>query len=124
MSSSSSSAFDVVNEDDSSDQVVSDEVQRSDDVVSSEVGDDDSENPPTAYVVKCRTRKLVDMMSKLNESQKAAVNSIGFGGLFYVGFKHFPTKFVNHFVDAFNDRSHVFRAADSKFVQRKMKKLY
>ncbi|KAK9757010.1 hypothetical protein RND81_01G134500 [Saponaria officinalis] len=124
MSSSSSSASEAEVDGDSSDHVGSGEVEKSDnrlsdDGESSDVGDGKSDNPQSSYVVKCRTRKLIDLMSKFNEEQKAAVNSIGFGGLFQVGFNHYPTKFVNHFVNAFNDGSHVFRASDAKFLVTK-----
>lgn len=71
-------------------------------------------NPTPSTVFKCRSQRLVKLISKLNDAQREGVKRIGFGGLLELRCKKFPLDHAHLFVEAFNDRSYVFRASDFK----------
>lgn len=65
-------------------------------------------------LVKCRSRRLVKLLSGFNEAQKEAIRRIGFGGLLDLNFSRFPHQYVSMFLQAFNDGTHIFRASKHK----------
>ncbi|KAK9706686.1 hypothetical protein RND81_07G144700 [Saponaria officinalis] len=70
--------------------------------------------PSEKISVKCCGRRLVKLISVLNDAQKDAVKAIGFGGLLELTLTSYPTRHVPLFFQAFNDGSYVFRASELK----------
>lgn len=69
-------------------------------------------NPQVA--VRCRAKRLFEIIPKLNDAQRSAVRRIGFGGLLELKFKHFPFEHIDLFMKCFADGSYVFKAPKSK----------
>ncbi|KAL9228017.1 hypothetical protein vseg_003640 [Gypsophila vaccaria] len=66
------------------------------------------------FTTKCRPRGLVELINHLNPKQMEAVRQIGFGGLLHVKVTHMPQRILPWLIDAFCDRSHMFRISATK----------
>lgn len=75
---------------------------------------DEGDSPIQPISIKCRAKRLFELIPKLNHAQRAAACRIGFGGLLELKFEKFPLKHVPLFFDAFKDGTYVFRASESK----------
>ncbi|XP_074299700.1 uncharacterized protein LOC141630849 [Silene latifolia] len=72
-------------------------------------------DPPTQQIsVKCRAKRLFQLLPKLNEAQRTSVRRIGIVGMLELRFPKFPLEHVLLFLETFNDGTYVFRTYESK----------
>ncbi|KAK9740060.1 hypothetical protein RND81_03G008100 [Saponaria officinalis] len=71
------------------------------------------------YDVKCRSINLVNIINNLTEEQSSAIRSIGFGGLLDLRVTKLPKEIIPWFLDAFDEKSYLFKVSGSRFVLSK-----
>ncbi|KAK9676363.1 hypothetical protein RND81_11G072300 [Saponaria officinalis] len=64
---------------------------------------DDGDIQTQQISVKCRAKRLLKLITKLNDTQRSAVKRIGFGGILKLKIQNFPLSAVRFFLDCFND---------------------
>ncbi|KAK9671728.1 hypothetical protein RND81_12G050800 [Saponaria officinalis] len=71
------------------------------------------------YDVKCRSINLVNIINNLTEEKSSAIRSIGFGGLLDLRVTKLPKEIIPWFLDAFDEKSYLFKVSGSRFVLSK-----